>query len=74
MRDFTHAKNADIHYMYGHVNGHGRAEQRTYHEQFLINECRITEFFSSYNNFVKHVPRTSSDMMLVNKELYVVQA
>ncbi|GFS84362.1 hypothetical protein TNCV_4605741 [Trichonephila clavipes] len=38
---------------------------------FLIDECRITEFFNGYIvSFVKHVCSTSPDMMLVNEELY----
>ncbi|GFV64879.1 hypothetical protein TNCV_3847441 [Trichonephila clavipes] len=42
---------------------------------FLINECRITKCFSGYIvNFVKHVCSTSSDMMLVDEELYEVQS
>ncbi|GFW40237.1 hypothetical protein TNCV_1696451 [Trichonephila clavipes] len=42
---------------------------------FLIDECRITEFFSSYIfNFVKHFRSSSPDMMLIDEELYVVQA
>ncbi|GFY14690.1 hypothetical protein TNCV_647341 [Trichonephila clavipes] len=37
---------------------------------FLLDECRITECFSGYIvNFVKHVPSTSPDMMLVGEEL-----
>ncbi|GFW72344.1 hypothetical protein TNCV_703811 [Trichonephila clavipes] len=41
---------------------------------FLIDECRITEFFSDYTvNFVKHVRSTSPDMMPIDEELYVVQ-
>ncbi|GFT38448.1 hypothetical protein TNCV_1195771 [Trichonephila clavipes] len=40
---------------------------------FLIDECRITELFSGcIVNFVKHVRSTSSDMMLVDKDLYAV--
>ncbi|GFX98566.1 hypothetical protein TNCV_1501441 [Trichonephila clavipes] len=36
---------------------------------FLIDDCRITEFFRGYIvNFGKHVRSTSSDMMLVEKE------
>ncbi|GFS99033.1 hypothetical protein TNCV_1890431 [Trichonephila clavipes] len=36
---------------------------------FLINECRITEFFSGYIvNFVRHVRSTQPDMMLVDEE------
>ncbi|GFY05144.1 hypothetical protein TNCV_3270161 [Trichonephila clavipes] len=42
---------------------------------FLIDECRITESFSGYIvNFVKHVRSTSPYMMLVDEELYAVQA
>ncbi|GFW43042.1 hypothetical protein TNCV_1474381 [Trichonephila clavipes] len=41
---------------------------------FLIDECRITEFFSGYIiNFVKHVSSTSSDMLLVDEELCAVK-
>ncbi|GFU98892.1 hypothetical protein TNCV_3381381 [Trichonephila clavipes] len=41
---------------------------------FLIDEDRITEFFSGYiTNFVKHVRSTSPDMMLVDEVLYAVQ-
>ncbi|GFV43960.1 hypothetical protein TNCV_492851 [Trichonephila clavipes] len=37
---------------------------------FLIDECRITEVFNGYIvNFVKHIPSTSPDMMLVDEEL-----
>ncbi|GFU07598.1 hypothetical protein TNCV_2225681 [Trichonephila clavipes] len=42
---------------------------------FLINECRITEFFRSYIvNFVEPVRSTSPDMMLVNEELNSAEA
>ncbi|GFX12055.1 hypothetical protein TNCV_2998381 [Trichonephila clavipes] len=35
---------------------------------FMIDECPITEFFSSYIvNFVKHFRSTSQDMMLVDE-------
>ncbi|GFV67056.1 hypothetical protein TNCV_357401 [Trichonephila clavipes] len=42
---------------------------------FLIDECRITEFYSGcVVNSMKHVRSTSPSMMLVNKDLYAVQA
>ncbi|GFT06523.1 hypothetical protein TNCV_3356441 [Trichonephila clavipes] len=42
---------------------------------FLIDECRIIEFFSGYIvNFVKHVRSESPDKTLVEEELYAVQA
>ncbi|GFT14348.1 hypothetical protein TNCV_4003511 [Trichonephila clavipes] len=42
---------------------------------FLIDECRITELFSGYIvNFVKHVRSMPPDVMLVDKDLYAVQA
>ncbi|GFX99929.1 hypothetical protein TNCV_259661 [Trichonephila clavipes] len=42
---------------------------------FLIDECRITEFFSGFIvNFIKHVCSTSPGMMLVDKELHAVQS
>jgi hypothetical protein len=42
---------------------------------FVIDECRIIEFFSGYIvNLVKQVRSTSSDMKLVDEELYAVQA
>ncbi len=41
----------------------------------LIDECRITEFFSGYIvNLVKQFRSTSPDMKLVDEELYAVQA
>ncbi|GFU52435.1 hypothetical protein TNCV_193081 [Trichonephila clavipes] len=41
---------------------------------FLIDECRITEFFSGYIvNFRKHV-RSTSPNILVDNELNAVQA
>ncbi|GFT55276.1 hypothetical protein TNCV_4611481 [Trichonephila clavipes] len=41
---------------------------------FLIDECRIAEFFSRYIIiFVKHVLSTSPHMMLVDEDLYGVQ-
>ncbi|GFW06123.1 uncharacterized protein TNCV_4479151 [Trichonephila clavipes] len=37
---------------------------------FLIDECRITEFFSGYIvNFMKHIHSTSPDMRLFDEEL-----
>ncbi|GFW65607.1 hypothetical protein TNCV_3550301 [Trichonephila clavipes] len=42
---------------------------------FLIDECRITEFFSSYIvNFTKQVPSTSPDLMLVDEKLSVCKS
>ncbi|GFT00692.1 hypothetical protein TNCV_3113971 [Trichonephila clavipes] len=41
----------------------------------LIDECRITEFFSDcIVNFMKNVHSILPDMMLVDNELYPVQA
>ncbi|GFV35010.1 uncharacterized protein TNCV_3026001 [Trichonephila clavipes] len=34
MKGFTYAVNADMHYMYGHVNDNSRAALRMYHTQF----------------------------------------
>ena len=31
MGDFTRAEKADVHYIYGHKNGNGRASIRMYH-------------------------------------------
>ncbi|GFS92877.1 hypothetical protein TNCV_1162551 [Trichonephila clavipes] len=77
MGDFTtYAKNADMHYMYGRANGNGRAAcYECITRSFLIDDCRITELSSCFiNNFVKHICSTSSDMMLVDKVLYTIQA
>ncbi|GFX20213.1 hypothetical protein TNCV_1437731 [Trichonephila clavipes] len=42
---------------------------------FLIDKCRITEFFSGcIVNVMKRVRSTSPDMIMVNEELYAVQA
>ena len=42
---------------------------------FQIDECLITEFFSSYiANLVKQVRSTSSDIKMVDKELHTIQA
>ncbi|GFV97668.1 hypothetical protein TNCV_2041751 [Trichonephila clavipes] len=41
---------------------------------FLIDECWIIEFFSCYITFMKYVRSTKSDMILVDEELYIVQA
>ncbi|GFY24402.1 hypothetical protein TNCV_1014501 [Trichonephila clavipes] len=43
--------------------------------RLIIDECRITEFFSgNIVNCAKHVHSTSPDMMLVDEELFPVQA
>ncbi|GFU91046.1 hypothetical protein TNCV_4923771 [Trichonephila clavipes] len=43
--------------------------------RFLIDECWITNLFRGYIvNFVKHVRSMSPDIMLVDEELYAVQA
>ncbi|GFX19352.1 hypothetical protein TNCV_3014911 [Trichonephila clavipes] len=72
MGDCTYAKNADRHHMYDRANGNGRTALRMYHEQSMMPDHRI---FSDYIvNFVKHLCSTSPDMMLVDEELYAVQA
>ena len=71
MRDFMFAEKAGKHYLYNRANGNGRAASHS----FLIDECRITEFFSGYIvNLVKQIRSTSPDMKLVDEELYGVQA
>ncbi|GFV91853.1 hypothetical protein TNCV_2975241 [Trichonephila clavipes] len=41
---------------------------------FRIDECRITEFFSSFIvNFGKHVRLTLPDMIVVDKDLKIAQ-
>ncbi|GFY18109.1 hypothetical protein TNCV_2045181 [Trichonephila clavipes] len=74
MGGITYAENADIHYMYVSANANGKVALRMYNS-FLTDECQITEFFSgSIFNFVKHVCFQSPDMMLIDKELFAVQA
>ncbi|GFV39081.1 hypothetical protein TNCV_4339691 [Trichonephila clavipes] len=71
MGDLTFVKNAGIHYMYHRSNGNGRAALRIYHVQFLIDECRITEFFNGYIvNFMKQVRSTSPGMMLITVQAW----
>ncbi|GFU58719.1 hypothetical protein TNCV_932631 [Trichonephila clavipes] len=57
-----------MHYIYGRVNGNGKLRYECITCSFLIDECRVTEFFSSYIvNIVKHLRSTSPDMMLVDR-------
>ncbi|GFS71297.1 hypothetical protein TNCV_5050441 [Trichonephila clavipes] len=56
MGDFKYAKNAELHYMYRRANAELRYECIT--RSFLIDESRITEFFSGYIvNLVTNVNR-----------------
>ncbi|GFV28921.1 hypothetical protein TNCV_3486631 [Trichonephila clavipes] len=61
-----------MHCMYGRANDNTtelRYERIT--RSILIDEYRITEFFSGYIvNFVKHIRSTLPDMMLVDEELF----
>ncbi|GFV63029.1 hypothetical protein TNCV_4590761 [Trichonephila clavipes] len=58
-RTLSHTEKAEMHYMYD-KNGNGKVALRMYQRSFLIDECRITEFFSSYIvNFVKQVRWTN---------------
>ena len=54
--------------MYGRVNGNGRAAYECITSSFLIDKCRITEFFSSSTvNLVKKVRSISPDTKLVDE-------
>ncbi|GFS76753.1 hypothetical protein TNCV_1623061 [Trichonephila clavipes] len=75
MGDLTYAENANMHCMYVRANGNGRAELRMYHVRFPDRRMPDHKIFSGYIvNFVKHVRSTPSDMVLVNDELFAVQA
>ncbi|GFU60044.1 hypothetical protein TNCV_1612031 [Trichonephila clavipes] len=72
-REAMYAETTDMRYMYSCANGNGATNVSC--SVFLIDECRIVEFFTGYIvNFVKLVRSTSIDMMLMNEELLAVQA
>ncbi|GFV19150.1 hypothetical protein TNCV_3223681 [Trichonephila clavipes] len=71
MGDFTYAEIADMHYMYGRANGNGRAALRRYHTQFSDPRMPDYRIFQLHRI---HVRSTLPDMMLVDEELYTVQA
>ncbi|GFV66311.1 uncharacterized protein TNCV_2737251 [Trichonephila clavipes] len=58
-------------HMYGRANGNGRAALRMYRAQFP--DRRMLDAVAS-STFLKRVHSMSPDMMLVNEELYAVQA
>ncbi|GFU91272.1 hypothetical protein TNCV_4926021 [Trichonephila clavipes] len=66
---------AKMYYMYGRANNNDIAALRMYHAQFpnrRMSDHRISS--GHIVNFVKHVHSTSSDMMLVEEELYLAPA
>ncbi|PRD22515.1 UNVERIFIED_CONTAM: hypothetical protein NCL1_48906 [Trichonephila clavipes] len=61
MGNLTYAKDADMHYMYGHVNGNGKAALRMYHVQFpdrRMPDHRIFQLFK-VTRFVTKSPRVA---------------
>ncbi|GFS67245.1 hypothetical protein TNCV_2902531 [Trichonephila clavipes] len=67
------AENADMHYMYGRANGNGRDALRMYHAQSPDQRMPDHRIFQWLHRQL-HKMSTSPDMMLVDEELYTVQA
>ncbi|GFV08464.1 hypothetical protein TNCV_2936801 [Trichonephila clavipes] len=78
MGDSTFAKNANIQYMYGRANGNGRSVLRIYIYYAQLHDRRMPDhriFQRLHRQLrVKHVRSTLPNMMLVDEELYLVQA
>ncbi|GFV90895.1 hypothetical protein TNCV_3616571 [Trichonephila clavipes] len=71
MGDFTYAENADMHYRYGSANGNGRADLRMHVVQFFDRRMPDHRIFQRLH---RQLRCTTPDMILVDEELYVVQA
>ncbi|GFY02471.1 hypothetical protein TNCV_3503521 [Trichonephila clavipes] len=73
--DFPHAENAGMHYIYSHVNGNSSAALRMYRTQFPDRRMPNHRIFQWLHRPLRKTRLfTSPDMMLVDEELYAVQA
>ncbi|GFU73135.1 hypothetical protein TNCV_1354261 [Trichonephila clavipes] len=74
--NFPHDEKVNMLYMYGRVNGNGRAALQMYYIQFTDRQMPYQRIFQRLHRQLreKGVRSTSSDMMLVNEELYAFPA
>ncbi|GFU74982.1 hypothetical protein TNCV_3752331 [Trichonephila clavipes] len=73
MGDFTYAKNADMHYIYGIENGNFRAELRMHHAQFSDRRMPNHRILQQLHRQLRETRSFHTTRHQVNKDLYAIR-